>query len=53
MKTYLQANINLSSAPILIIALVSSRKGVKLESEYHGIPFFFENFLLHDECSTY
>ena len=41
MKTYLQAHINLSSAPILIIALVSSRKGVKLESEYHGIPFFF------------
>ena len=53
MKTYLHAYINLSASPILNIALVSSRKRVKLESENHGIPFFFENFFLHDECSTY
>ena len=53
MKTYLQAYINLSAAPILITALLSSRKRVKLESENHGVPFFFENFFLHDECSTY
>ena len=53
MKTYLHAYINLSASPILYIALVSSRKGVKLESENHGIPFFFEIFRFHDECSTY
>ena len=53
MNTYLQAYINLSAAPILITALLSSRKGVKLESENHGIPFFFEIFRFHDECSTY
>ena len=48
MKTYLHAYINIIASPISNIALVSSRKGVKLESENHGIPFFFENFLFHD-----
>ena len=51
MNTHLQAYINL--APILITALLSSRKRVKLESENHGVPLFFEIFFLHDECSTY
>ena len=37
----------------LPLHLVSSRKEVKLESENNGIPLFFENFLHHDECSTY
>ena len=50
MNTYLQAYINLSAAPILITALLSSRKRVKLESENHGVPLFFEIFFLHDEC---
>ena len=52
MKTYLHAYINLSASPILNISLVNSRKG-ELESENNGIPLFFENFLHHDECSTY
>ena len=48
MKTYLHAYINIIASPISNIALVSSRKGVKLESVNHGIPLFFENFLFHD-----